>query len=108
MKRFAIVFAGAAAAGALAASAGEIGAFGDVDTDASGTISQEEFVSWKTADGDVTEAEATEKFVMIDANYDGEVSEEEYEEAKEAWAVKEEAAADDMTDDSDMEVDTDY
>jgi|TARA_Y100001947_G_C10156775_1_gene226407 hypothetical protein len=107
MKRFAIVIAGAAAAGALAASAGEMSAFGDVDTDASGTISQEEFVAWKTADGDVTEAEATEKFAMIDADYDGEVSEAEYEEAKEAWAEKEDAS-DDMTDDSDMGVDTDY
>ena len=107
MKRFAIVMAGAAAAGALAASAGEMLAFGDVDTDASGTISQEEFVAWKTADGDVTEAEATEKFAMIDADYDGEVSEAEYEEAKEAWAEKEDAS-DDMTDDSDMGVDTDY
>ncbi|RIJ25986.1 hypothetical protein D1224_02395 [Henriciella barbarensis] len=107
MKRFAIVFAGAAAAGALAASAGEISAFGDVDTDASGTISKEEFVSWKTADGDVTEAAATENFVMIDADYDGEVSEAEYEEAKEAWGEKEDAA-DDMTDDSAMGVDTDY
>ena len=107
MKRFAIVIAGAAAAGALAASAGEMSAFGDVDTDASGTISQEEFVTWKTADGDVTEAEATEKFAMIDADYDGEVSEAEYEEAKEAWAEKEDAS-DDMTDDSDMGVDTDY
>lgn len=107
MKRFAIVIAGAAAAGALAASAGEMSAFGDVDTDASGTISQEEFVAWKTADGDVTEAEATEKFAMIDADYDGEVSEAEYDEAKEAWAEKEDAS-DDMTDDSDMGVDTDY
>ena len=107
MKRFAIVIAGAAAAGALAASAGEMAAFGDVDTDASGTISQEEFVAWKTADGDVTEAEATEKFAMIDADYDGEVSEAEYDEAKEAWAEKEDAS-DDMTDDSDMGVDTDY
>ena len=107
MKRFAIVIAGAAAAGALAASAGEMSAFGDVDTDASGTISQEEFVAWKTADGDVTEAEATEKFAMIDADYDGEVSEAEYEEAKEAWAEKKDAS-DDMTDDSDMDVDTDY
>jgi hypothetical protein len=107
MKRFAIVIAGAAAAGALAASAGEMSAFSDVDTDASGTISQEEFVAWKTADGDVTGAEATEKFAMIDADYDGEVSEAEYEEAKEAWAEKEDAS-DDMTDDSDMGVDTDY
>ena len=107
MKRFAIVIAGAAAAGALAASAGEMSAFSDVDTDASGTISQEEFVAWKTADGDVTEAEATEKFAMIDADYDGEVSEAEYDEAKEAWAEKEDAS-DDMTDDSDMGVDTDY
>ena len=83
------------------------GPCGQADTDASGTISQEEFVAWKTADGDVTEAEATEKFAMIDADYDGEVSEAEYEEAKEAWAEKEDAS-DDMTDDSDMGVDTDY
>ena len=107
MKRFAIILAGAAAAGAFAASAGEMSAFGDVDADASGTISQEEFVAWKTADGDVTEAEATEKFAMIDADYDGEVSEAEYEEAKEAWAEKEDAS-DDMTDESDMGADTDY
>lgn len=107
MKRFAIILAGAAAAGTFAASAGEMTAFGDIDTDASGTISQEEFVTWKTADGDVTEAEATEKFAMVDADYDGEVTEAEYEEAKEDWA-EEKDASDEMTDDSDMGVDTDY
>ncbi|HIG23397.1 hypothetical protein [Henriciella sp.] len=107
MKRFAIILAGAAAAGTFAASAGEMTAFGDIDTDASGTISQEEFVTWKTADGDVTEAEATEKFAMVDADYDGEVTEAEYEEAKEDWA-EEKDASDDMTDDSEMGVDTDY
>ena len=105
MKRFAIILAGAAAAGTFAASAGEMSAFGDVDTDTSGTISQEEFVAWKTADGDVTEQEATEKFTMVDADYNGEISEAEYEEAKAEWSEEKEAS--DMTDETDMEVDTD-
>lgn len=103
MKRFAILFAGAAA-GAFAASAGNMASFGDVDTDASGTISQEEFVTWKTADGEKTEQEAIDKFTMIDADYDGEVSEEEYETAKESWSDK--SDKDDM--DADAGMDSEY
>ena len=104
MKRFAVILAGATAAGALAASAGEMASFSDIDTDGNGTVSQEEFVSWKTADGEKTEAEATEKFTMIDANYDGEISEAEYDEAKANWSDKEDDAASDTMD---MDTDTD-
>ena len=102
MKRFVIIAAGAAA-GALAASAGD---FADIDTDANGTVSEAEFTAYKTAEGDTTEAEAAEKFAMIDADYDGEVTEAEMEEAKEEWEDKK---SDRMSGDmSDTDTDTDY
>jgi len=50
MKRFAIISA-VAATGALAASAGEMVAFTDVDANGDGAVSESEFVTYKTADG---------------------------------------------------------
>ncbi len=99
MKRFAFI-AAAAAAGAFTASAGEMVAFTDIDANADGMVTEAEFVTYKTADGDVTEAEASEKFAKIDADYDGEVTEAELTAAMEEWA-------DDKDADVDVEIDTD-
>jgi hypothetical protein len=103
MKRIAII-AAAAATGGLVASAGEMATFGDIDTDANGTVSQEEFVAWKTADGEKTEQEATDKFTEVDANYDGEISEAEYDQAKAEWEEKK-SDRHDMEDNLDIDTD---
>lgn len=87
MKRFAIISA-VAATGALAASAGEMVAFTDVDANGDGAVSESEFVTYKTADGKHSAEEATDMFVMVDANADGSVSKAEFTAAKEAWKHK--------------------
>ena len=99
MKRFVIIAAGATTAAALAASAGEMPSFGDIDTDASGAISEAEFVAYKTADGEKTAEEARDVFAMIDTNMDGEVSQIELEMAMEEWK--------DEKSDTDTDADTD-
>ncbi|WP_300376603.1 EF-hand domain-containing protein [Henriciella sp.] len=109
MKRIAI-FAAAAATGAFAASAGEMAAFSDIDTDADGMITETEFVAHKTADGEVTEQEASDKFAKIDADFDGSITEAEMTAAKEQWKDKE-AGADagmGMEAETEMEGDTSY
>ena len=100
MKRIAII-AAAASAGAFAASAGEMVAFTDIDTDADGVVTEAEFVTYKTADGEYTEAEATEKFVKIDADASGDITEAELTSAMEEW--KEDKADAEV----DVEVETD-
>lgn len=87
MKRFALI-ATAAAAGAFAASAGEMVAYTDIDTNSDGMITETEFVTYKTAKGDVSQAEASEKFAMADANDDGVVTKAEFDAAVEAWKDK--------------------
>ena len=99
MKRFAFI-AAAAATGAFAASAGEMVAFADIDTDADGQVTEAEFTAYKTADGEVTEAEAAEKFAKIDADYDGVVTEAELTAAVEAWKAEKDDA------EVDVEIDT--
>lgn len=103
MKRFAII-AAIAGAGAMAASAGEMAAFTDIDANGDGQVSEAEFVSFKTADGEYTEAEASEKFAKIDADYDGVVTEAEMTAAMEAWKAEKDA---DVDADVDVELETD-
>ena len=88
MKRIAII-AAAASAAAFSASAGEMAAFSDIDADASGTVSESEFVAHKTADGKLTVEEASDKFVEIDADADGEVTRDEMEAWKAEWSESE-------------------
>ena len=63
---------------ALMAHAGELPDFSDYDTDTDGRISEAEFVSYATSDGQTTEAEAVAEFAKFDANADGAISMEEY------------------------------
>ncbi|WP_300395243.1 EF-hand domain-containing protein [Henriciella sp.] len=102
MKRIAII-AAAASAGAFAASAGEMVAFTDIDANGDGVVTEAEFVTYKTADGEYTEEEASEKFVKIDANADGSVSEAELTSAMAEWKDKDVEADVDV----DLETDTD-
>lgn len=106
MKRFAII-AAIAGAGAMAASAGETVAFTDIDANADGQISEAEFVSFKTAAGAHTEAEASEKFAKIDADFDGAVTEAELTAAMEAWDAEKDADVEADVD-VDLETDTTY
>lgn len=94
MKRFAIISA-IAATGALAASAGEMATFTDIDADGDGLVTEAEFVTYKTADGNHTEQEASDKFLLIDADADGAVTEAELTAAMDEWEQK----------DSDVEID---
>ena len=78
----------AAFATALMAHAGEMPDFSGIDTDADGKISEAEFVSWKTADGRTTEAEAMAKFTKFDKDSDGWIIEAEYNAALDAWRAQ--------------------
>lgn len=60
----------AAFAGALAAQAGDLPAFAEVDTNFDGMISQEEFVAYATVGGEYTEEKAIEKFEKISGDDD--------------------------------------
>lgn len=75
----------AAFATALMGHAGEMPDFSGLDTDMDGKVSEAEFVSWKTAGGRTTEAEALAKFSKFDANGDGWIIEAEYNAALDAW-----------------------
>ncbi len=87
MKRFAIIST-FAAAGALVASAGEMVAFTDIDANGDGSVSESEFVTYKTVKGDHSAQEASDMFLMVDADADGSVSKAEFAAAKEAWKKK--------------------
>lgn len=76
MIRFTLISA-AALAGAMAANAGELPLFSEVDTDYDGVISEAEFVAYKVARGEHTEEEATSKFAEI-AGDDGVISADEW------------------------------
>ena len=84
MKRFAIMST-LAAAGALAASAGEMVAFTDIDANGDGSVSESEFVTYKIAEGEHSAQEASEMFLIVDADANGSVSKAEFTAAKEAW-----------------------
>lgn len=87
MKRIALI-AAAATAGALAASAGEMVAYTDLDADDDGAVTEAEYVAYKTAKSDKTEAEAAEAFAKVDTDSDGIVTEAEFDTAVEAWKKK--------------------
>jgi Ca2+-binding EF-hand superfamily protein len=82
MTRFAIL--GAFAFCAFSAFAGEDVTFSTVDKNADGFISESEFVGWKTADGEMSPAEALVKFIEIDADASGMISEAEMQAATDA------------------------
>jgi len=82
MTRIAIL--GAFAFCAFSASAGEDVTFSTVDKNADGFISESEFVGWKTADGEMSPAEALVKFIEIDADASGMISEAEMQAATDA------------------------
>lgn len=66
----ATLISAAAFAGAMAAQAGEMPIFAEVDTNFDGVITQEEFVAYATADGEYTEDKALEKFEKISGDED--------------------------------------
>ncbi len=96
MKRIAIISA-FAGFGALAAQAGEDPAakFAEMDVDASGVVSEAEFVSYATVDGEWSVEDARVKFQAA-AGDDGELT---LEEAQAAWAAKDDAGYGDDTGD---------
>lgn len=89
MIRFASILAASATFG-LAAQAGEAVTFETLDADASGLITESEFVSWKTADGETSSAEAIIKFLAADADGSGGITPEEFDAAMGASAPKDE------------------
>mgnify|MGYP003655622052 CR=1 FL=1 len=102
MIRIALITSAAAAAALAAyANTGDMESkFATMDTDADGVVTEAEFVSYKTADGEYTVMEASEKFAMI-AGDDAELTEVEYDEAVDAWEA--EKAGSDWTEDSDLQ-----
>lgn len=67
---------------ALAASAGEDVTFQTVDANGDGFVSESEFVSWKTSTGEMSPADALIKFIEIDTDASGMISEAEMAAAK--------------------------
>ena len=80
MTRIAIL--GLISLGALGAHAGEDIQFSTVDSDGDGVISEREFVSWKTSLGEASPADALVRFIEIDVDYSGGITEAEIEAAK--------------------------
>ena len=85
MIRIALITSAAAAAALAAyANTGDMESkFATMDTDADGVVTEAEFVSYKTADGEYTVMEASEKFAV------------------DAWEA--EKAGSDWTEDSDLQ-----
>jgi len=100
MKRIALTLT-ASAFCAIAAHAGEPASFATVDTNGDGFITENEFVSHATAAGDVSEADALIRFIVVDADASGAISPEEMDAA---GALKDDGMTDDTatTDDGDM------
>ncbi len=86
---------------AIAAQAGEPTSFTTVDTNGDGFITENEYVSHATAAGDVSEADAMIRFIVIDADASGAISPEEMDAA---GTLDDGGQADDSaaTDDGDM------
>lgn len=80
MNRFALI-AAASIFCVLGAQAGEDVSFEDVDTNADGFVTETEFVSWKTASGEVSTTEVLTQFIAIDADASGMISPSEMEAA---------------------------
>jgi hypothetical protein len=96
MTRFALI-AAASAFCLMGAQAGEDVSFEDVDTNADGFVTETEFVTWKTASGEVSAADALMKFIAIDADGSGMISPSEMEAAMAAADDDETDTQDDMT-----------
>ncbi len=79
---------------AIGATANAGADFASVDTNADGFVSETEFVSWTTASGELSAADALIKFIEIDADASGMISEAEMKAAMEA------KESDDMGEDS--------
>jgi Ca2+-binding EF-hand superfamily protein len=94
MTRFALI-AAASAFCVLGAQAGEDISFEDVDTNGDGFVTETEFVSWKTASGEVSTSDALTQFIAIDADASGMISPSEMEAA---MAVKDDDGMDDQDD----------
>lgn len=67
---------------AFAASAGEDVTFQTVDANKDGFVSESEFVSWKTSTGEMSPADALIKFIEIDTDASGMISEAEMDAAR--------------------------
>ena len=79
MPRYLVLLSFAACT--LAAAAGEEAGFAVMDGNRDGFISESEFVSWQTRSGDVSPADALIRFIEIDADASGLISELELEAA---------------------------
>ena len=78
---------------AFGASAGEEVTFDMVDANKDGFVSESEFVSWKTSAGDMSPADALIKFIEIDSDASGMISEAEMD-AAQSGDPKPESASD--------------
>lgn len=85
------LFLGVISVFAIGATANAGADFAKVDVNADGFVSETEFVTWKTASGEMSAADALIKFIEIDADASGMISEAEMEAAMEA---KQEESAD--------------
>ena len=94
MTRIAIL--GMFALCALGAHAGEDVQFSTVDSDGDGVISEREFVSWKTSLGEASPADALVRFIEIDVDSSGGITEAELEAAKAVSEKKMENLSDQM------------
>jgi len=81
---------------ALGAQAGEDVQFSTVDADGDGVISEREFVSWKTSLGEASPADALVRFIEIDVDSSGGITEAEMEAAKAVSEKKMENLSDNM------------
>ena len=79
-----IIILGGIALFALNAAASEPIPFASIDADASGTLSESEFVSWKTVQDEASPAEALVRFLEIDADANGTISPAEWKAAQAA------------------------
>ena len=77
----------AASAFAVANAGSPADYFNKIDADANGTITETEFVAYKTADGDYDADKASEKFAKL-AGDDGELTLAEFEGAMKAHKKK--------------------
>ena len=85
---------GAISVFAIGATAHAGADFVKVDTNADGFVSETEFVSWATASGEVSAADALIKFIEIDADASGMISEAEMTAAMDAKKEKDTSTED--------------
>ena len=85
------IILGAISVFAIGATASAGADFATVDVNADGFVSETEFITWKTASGEMSTADALVKFIEIDTDASGMISEAEMEAAMKA---KQEESAD--------------